>query len=58
MADQGSQEELSSIDSIFDTTVNGSNVRWSNDLIVLALHASLLSERFECISVNQEVSRC
>ncbi|XP_011404694.1 PREDICTED: proteasome inhibitor PI31 subunit-like [Amphimedon queenslandica] len=47
-----STEEVT-IDSIFEKGVAGSNVKRVNDLIVLALHASLLSEGFSCLSASE-----
>jgi proteasome inhibitor subunit 1 (PI31) len=43
-----------SVDVIYKTAVEGSNVKIQRDLIVLALHASFLSNGFDCINVKDE----
>ena len=44
------------VDSILEKALEGSRVRNGPDAIVIALHASFLSEGYDCIATGDEVS--
>lgn len=44
-----------SVDTIYERALEESQVKSANDAIVLALHASLLAEEFDCIATREEV---
>lgn len=50
------QSTMSSLDSIFEQAVASSSATSSQDAVLVALHASLLSAGFVCVSIGDEVS--
>ena len=44
------------VDSILEKALEGSHVHNGPDAIVIALHASFLSEGYNCIAIGDEVS--
>ena len=46
-----------SLDSLLDSALAGSKPASAQDMVVLAVHACLLSSGYECIAIGDEVRR-
>ena len=55
MAAQHKEEEELSLDSVFETALEGANANSRADAIVVALHACLIADGFNLVSVGDEV---